>query len=81
MGKYIDTSVFNKGGNIWKNPLNFVYLYAYQSNTCLGNKLYAIYLCTFWLFVAINGYNIGNNVSNNSGGFFKWAPNGGLNYE
>ena len=56
-------------------------MYAYQSNSCLENKLYAIYLCTFWLFIAINGYNIGNNVSNNSGGFFKWAPNGGLNYE
>ena len=77
----MDASVCNKGEIYEKNPLNSVYLYAYQSNSYLGNKSYAIYLCTFWLFPTINGYNIGNNVSNNSGGFFKWAQNGGLNYE
>ena len=47
MGKYIDASVFNKGEIYEKNPLNSVYLYAYQSNSYLGNKSYAIYLCTF----------------------------------
>lgn len=47
MGKYIDASVFNKGEIYEENPLNSVYLYAYQSNSCLANKLYAIYLYTF----------------------------------
>ncbi len=43
----MDASVCNKGGIYGKNPLNSVYLYAYQSNSYLRNKLYAIYLCTF----------------------------------
>lgn len=40
----MDASVCNKGEIYGKNPLNSVYLYAYQSNSYLGNKLYAIYL-------------------------------------
>lgn len=43
----MDASVCNKGEIYGKKTLNSVYLYAYQSNSYLGNKLYAIYLCAF----------------------------------
>ena len=67
MGKYIDTSVFNKGEIYEKIPLT-LYICMLIKATHVLEINYTQFICAHWLFMAINGYNIGNNVSNNSGG-------------